>query len=119
MLQKGQKVHRMNLQTFNTESRKNAWIRDEFRVTYLFSIRYKEALELYNHILYGVKTIDYSSQDVIHVTFEEKYQSAVLHIYVDYEKKRVDHATVRPLVAYEIFEKKNIYCNYYRLMDLL
>jgi hypothetical protein len=58
---------------------------------------YKEAIQLYNKILFGAESIDFTSQDVIHITFESKYHGAVLHIYIDYDKKRIDHATVSTL----------------------
>lgn len=55
---------------------------------------YKQAIDLYNRVLFGAKSIDFSSMDVIHVTFEDKYNGAVLHIYIDYEAKKVVHLVI-------------------------
>lgn len=63
-------------------------------LTYIWMARYKQAIDLYNRVLFGAKSIDFSSMDVIHVTFEDKYKGAVLHIYIDYEAKKVVHLVV-------------------------
>ncbi|CAO3657500.1 unnamed protein product [Mucor hiemalis] len=55
---------------------------------------YKQAIDLYNRLLFGAKSIDFSSKDVIHVTFEEKFKGAVLHVYINYDIRKVAHLAI-------------------------